>query len=585
MSALLDQYTALSGKSSRDDVFKVLKAIEDASPVDVRDGERIRLVNALLEDLSKLKKGKDSIKLTGADAAQALGALKSLGKHPSGARILAQKDNLTLLLGLSEYFFKENMDASLEALRCVANSMLLVEEARRTLIGDDIKGGDIALRLLERSNSPDTIFLASRILFLATASSAYGGPLLIQFVDEKGALDIIAPRLEGLIVSILAGTKMAREAMTDLLKFTYNILAHYPKIADCEMVQDFGCGDEQRWSAKLDAILPAALRAFNALPPTPNTPLAAPLTHVIHALIEIPVTPKNRATWFPSTTPERRSGSSSSRPSPTQTPTDLASGTAPSSPKEGKPGALDRALSMLHAGRRSFSSRPSSPLPPPTTPTDTAMHAADLLESALTHYLPGAVEPDDPSVRARIQKEARATLDEHLCPLVVLLAKLAQADVTYRAKLKEWVVPANLDRSMPLAEREDTLGRLLRCLPSVYHPRLKACVGEFLYACCNQDAMQLVTAVGYGSVAGFLFNKGIVTAPTSGVQEVHPDATINPITGAVNQPAQDSDEMTEEEKEAEAEKLFVLFDRLERTGAIPPSANPVRQAMRKAADS
>lgn len=92
--------------------------------------------------------------------------------------------------------------------------------------------------------------------------------------------------------------------------------------------------------------------------------------------------------------------------------------------------------------------------------------------------------------------------------------------------------------------------------------------------------MQMVSAFGYGAVAGFLFNKGIVTAP-SGVEDVHPDATINPITGAVNQPSE-LDEMTEEEKEAEAEKLFVLFDRLERTGAIPPSANPVRAAMQRA---
>ena len=97
--------------------------------------------------------------------------------------------------------------------------------------------------------------------------------------------------------------------------------------------------------------------------------------------------------------------------------------------------------------------------------------------------------------------------------------------------------------------------------------------------------MQMISAFGYGSVAGFLFNKGIVTGPPSGVEEVHPDATINPITGAIQQPSAPSDEMTEEEKEAEAERLFVLFDRLERTGAIPPSANPVRQAMRRAAES
>ena len=57
---------------------------------------------------------------------------------------------------------------------------------------------------------------------------------------------------------------------------------------------------------------------------------------------------------------------------------------------------------------------------------------------------------------------------------------------------------------------------------------------------------------------------------------------FNPITGTVEQTSSSSiidvDEMTEEEKELEAEKLFVLFDRLERAGGSP---NPVRAAMRK----
>lgn len=56
---------------------------------------------------------------------------------------------------------------------------------------------------------------------------------------------------------------------------------------------------------------------------------------------------------------------------------------------------------------------------------------------------------------------------------------------------------------------------------------------------------------------------------------------INPITGTTYAPAPDGPEMTDEEKEQEAEKLFVLFDRLERNGAIQPSQNPVRRAMQQ----
>lgn len=52
---------------------------------------------------------------------------------------------------------------------------------------------------------------------------------------------------------------------------------------------------------------------------------------------------------------------------------------------------------------------------------------------------------------------------------------------------------------------------------------------------------------------------------------------INPITGTSSTPHL-SEEMTDEEKEAEAERLFVLFDRLEHAGM---GVNPIRQAQKE----
>ena len=81
---------------------------------------------------------------------------------------------------------------------------------------------------------PDQIFILSRILFLCTAS----GPSFIQtLVEEKyhgrTVVEIIGGKLDSLTVAILSGTKMAREAMSDLLKFTFNLLLHYPKACFC----------------------------------------------------------------------------------------------------------------------------------------------------------------------------------------------------------------------------------------------------------------------------------------------------------------------------------------------------------------
>lgn len=53
---------------------------------------------------------------------------------------------------------------------------------------------------------------------------------------------------------------------------------------------------------------------------------------------------------------------------------------------------------------------------------------------------------------------------------------------------------------------------------------------------------------------------------------------IDPITGTVLGDHPEID-MTEEEKEREAERLLVLFDRLARSGALSPDQNPIQQAI------
>jgi len=130
------------------------------------------------------------------------------------------------------------------------------------------------------------------------------------------------------------------------------------------------------------------------------------------------------------------------------------------------------------------------------------------------------------------------------------------------------------------------LGKCLRLLPSVYHPRLKDSVGEMLYALADSDASTLSSLVGYGNVAGFLFHKGILSAPQPSGGSSAPQTTpsgeqINPITGTTVQPKPAAPEMSDEEKEREMEKLFVLFDRLEKTGALPASQNPIRKAIQE----
>jgi hypothetical protein len=148
---------------------------------------------------------------------------------------------------------------------------------------------------------------------------------------------------------------------------------------------------------------------------------------------------------------------------------------------------------MFSAGRRSLS-RSSSPARPPTPPThDTLLHAFGILEVALSHYFPGTVEADDASVRAAAKAESESTLDELLAPLVMLLCKLVAGDSGARDRMREWLLPANLDRTVVFESRADTLGRLLRLLTSVYHSRLNVSSGELLYAMCNYDGPSVLS--------------------------------------------------------------------------------------------
>lgn len=544
----------------------------------------MELIKAIIQDLKTCgSKGR----LNSKDAAQALLAVKTLGKDPAGSKYLSEAPNLLTLLGFATTF-KDDPEASSEALRSIANALLLIEEARSTFISKDVNGGDTCIVMLEKSTSPDHIFILSRMLFLSTAS----GTTYIETVVEgkyngRTIVDILGSKLDLMTIAVRNGAPTSKEAMSDLLKFIFNILLHYPKLVETEPQNSYTTGGEKVlgdfWNARLDPLLPPLLRVFHNLPPSSPCPILAPLTHVIHSLITIPITPALKHVWFgqPSPTSSRNSTTNSPKNrtpqrSRSDSPTRLTQ-----SPISPKPSTLDRALSRLAAGRRSLS---RTPPPPTSTSFDVLQRSLDLLESSFSRYLPGSIDPDDPDVRQRCKAESNETLDDMLSPLVVLISRICIADEGSRARVRQVIAPEDLDRSTPLESRADLLGRCLRLLACVYHPRLKDAVGELLFAVADSDASTLSMLFGYGNVAGFLFHKGVFSAPqtsSSSSTGLSTSDQINPITGTVVQPKIDLPDMSDEEKEREMEKLFVLFDRLEKTGAINPEQNPMRKAIQK----
>lgn len=181
MADLLVSYNALSPSSPRADVARVLNALITGAVLLNRLVSYLTLIqhpsstilvvrpwSPLLYRISSLAnrvaRAADSIILVHVyvyasthrstecrllDAHLALSAIKALGRHPSGSFVIASASNLSILLTVSKNFSSSNLDASLEALRCIANTLLLVESARNTLTSDTVNGGEYAVHLLE----------------------------------------------------------------------------------------------------------------------------------------------------------------------------------------------------------------------------------------------------------------------------------------------------------------------------------------------------------------------------------------------------------------------------------------------------
>ncbi|CAG8495276.1 10271_t:CDS:2 [Racocetra fulgida] len=144
------------------------------------------------------------------------------------------------------------------------------------------------------------------------------------------------------------------------------------------------------------------------------------------------------------------------------------------------------------------------------------------------------------------QKEYGVNFDEVIPPLAVLIRKLAEEDELARTITRNRLLPDNVDRSKPLEKGDSLSARLIRLMTSVMLPNLKDGISELLYVICDQDG--------------------------------HSEKPINPITGQyLDDEAPSLSDMTDEEKEREAERLFVLFERLKKTGVMNV-VNPVEEA-------
>jgi len=170
-----------------------------------------------------------------------------------------------------------------------------------------------------------------------------------------------------------------------------------------------------------------------------------------------------------------------------------------------------------------------------------------------------------------------APADSVLPPLIILMTNLVEDNTEARSKLKERILPSDFDRSKPLNVGESIRACLIRLMTNTLLGNSRETISTLLYTLCDSNANKFVNQVGYGNAIGYLVNHQLMGELNNTVDENAPkDKNINPITGQIESEEKEDPfkNMTDEEKEREAERLFVLFDRLNKTGVIKVMPKP-----------
>ncbi|KIW42273.1 uncharacterized protein PV06_05836 [Exophiala oligosperma] len=239
----------------------------------------------------------------------------------------------------------------------------------------------------------------------------------------------------------------------------------------------------------------------------------------------------------------------------------------------------------------------SPPLKPPTGLIVNALANIDFDETS-------EQDPDFDSgldklinlLSAAVTTYSPTELETSVVPLLTTLRNInVKAGPEARAKLKQRILPDDRERDQPLGKSSSLASHLLRLTTSTGLTNLSEAISGLMFELSDKDASQYVHNIGYGYAAGYLMTHKIpipenvktTTTPQQGGSigrhedgESSRTVPVNPITGQrldAETPVQ-VPEMSREEAEREAERLFVLFERLKATG-VANVTNPVQQAM------
>ncbi|KAM9854246.1 chaperone Ric-8B [Aulostomus maculatus] len=170
---------------------------------------------------------------------------------------------------------------------------------------------------------------------------------------------------------------------------------------------------------------------------------------------------------------------------------------------------------------------------------------------------------------------------EGLTPVLSLLTEGSRHHREIRRYIKAQVLPPRKDVKIRPEIGTTTRNKLVRLMTHV-DMGVKQGAAEFLFVLCKESVDNLLKYTGYGNAAGLLVARGLLAGGRGETQysededsdtEEYKSAKpfINPITGHLEEPMPNPiEEMTDEQKEYEAQKLVNMFDKLSRQNVIRP---------------
>ncbi|PLB54648.1 hypothetical protein P170DRAFT_470100 [Aspergillus steynii IBT 23096] len=235
----------------------------------------------------------------------------------------------------------------------------------------------------------------------------------------------------------------------------------------------------------------------------------------------------------------------------------------PAKPLDGLLSYLLNCLSTLDLENKKGKPFESSPLFPTFNQNCNVDKLINILDQATSLY-----SPSDLEIKA--------------IPLLHSLITIYDLAPDGPRKYMQWLLlPEENDRSRPIGQ-SDTLSSKLLKLSTAPYANLKTAICELMFTLSGKNAENLTKNIGYGFAAGLLASRGMEIPQTAGeafaAEEFDP--ALNPVTGQRwDAEKQDTGPpMTKEEKEREAERLFVLFERAKANGILNVE-NPVTQAL------